>query len=109
VEVFYSGHFKKSAKRLAKRYKSLKKDLQRFVKSLEADPAQGARLAEGLYKVRVKNSDNNRGKSAGYRIITYAIVEDQILLVDIYAKSDMANISDEAIDLIVREYMAEED
>jgi len=107
VNVLYSDDFKKSAKKLAKRYKNFKKDLQLFVASLHDNSEQGSMLAEGLYKVRIKNSDNNKGKSAGYRIITYARIEDEIFLVDIYSKSEMENISDEAIDLIVKQYIKE--
>ena len=78
-----------------------------FVNSLESNPKQGTELAKGLYKVRLKNSDNNKGKSAGYRIITYTVVEDEILLVDIFSKSDMENITDTAIDVIVKQYKKE--
>lgn len=104
MNILYSDDFKKSAKNLGKRYKSFKKDLQLFVSNLDDNSEQGIKLAEGLYKVRIKNSDNNKGKSAGYRIITYACIEDEIFLVDIYSKSEMENISDEAIDLIVKQY-----
>ncbi|CAA6810716.1 MAG: Addiction module toxin RelE [uncultured Sulfurovum sp.] len=107
MDVLYSPTFKKSAKRLSKHYKSLKKDIQSFLDSLDDSPKQGSKLAEGLYKVRIKNSDNNKGKSAGYRIITYSMVDDEIFLVDIYSKSEMENIADEAIDMIVNEYKKE--
>ncbi|HFQ60693.1 MAG TPA: hypothetical protein ENK39_00140 [Epsilonproteobacteria bacterium] len=104
MKILYSGTFKKSAKKLSKHYKSFKKDLNLFITSLNDNPNQGTKLAQGLYKVRIKNSDNNKGKSAGYRIITYSIIEDEIFLVDIYSKSEMENISDVAIDMIVYEY-----
>jgi len=107
MKIQYSSSFKKSAKKLSKHYKSLKQDLQSFLASLDHNPSQGTKLAHGLYKVRIKNSDNNKGKSAGYRVITYSVIEDEILLVDIYAKSEMENISAEAIDLIVKEYKKE--
>ncbi len=104
VEILYSATFKKSAKKLSKHYKSFKKNLQSFLASLDDNSKQGTKLAQGLYKVRIKNSDNNKGKSAGYRIITYTAIEDEIFLVDIYSKSEMENISEEAIDMIVKEY-----
>lgn len=104
MEILYSTTFKKSAKKLSKHYKSFKKDLQSFLASLDDSPKQGTKLAQGLYKVRIRNSDNNKGKSAGYRIITYSIIEDEIFLVDIYSKSEMENIATEAIDLIVEQY-----
>ena len=104
MEILYSATFKKSAKKLSKHYKNFKKDLQSFLVSLDDSPKQGTKLAQGLYKVRIKNTDNNKGKSAGYRIITYSVIEDEIFLVDIYAKSEMENITTEAIDMIVKEY-----
>lgn len=107
MEILYSATFKKSAKKLSKHYKRFKKDLQFFLDSLDDSPKQGTKLAEGLYKVRIKNSDNNKGKSAGYRIVTYSIIEDEIFLVDIYSKSEMENILTEAIDMIVKEYKKE--
>ena len=105
MEILYSATFKKSAKKLSRHYKSFKKDLQSFLDSLDANPKQGTKLAHGVYKVRIRNTDNHKGKSAGYRIITYSIIEDEILLVDIYSKSEMENIADEAIDMIVNEYI----
>lgn len=107
MNILYSKNFKRSAKKLSKRYRSFKKDLQLFVLSLDDNLKQGIKLAEGLYKVRIKNSDNNKGKSAGYRIITYALIEDELFLVDIYSKSEMENIANEAIDLIVKQYKKE--
>ncbi|PHS34547.1 MAG: addiction module toxin RelE [Sulfurovum sp.] len=107
MDILYSTAFKKSAKKLAKRYKNFKKDFQLFLNSLEDTPKQGVELSKGLYKVRIKNSDNNKGKSAGYRIITYSVIEDEIFLVDIYTKSEMENITDAAIDIIVKQYNKE--
>lgn len=104
MHILYSDTFKKSAKKLSKHYKSFKKDLHVFIESLDTNPQQGSKLGEGLYKVRIKNSDNNKGKSAGYRIIIYSVIEEEVFLVDIYAKSEMENITDEAINLIVKEY-----
>ena len=107
MDILYSNEFKKSAKKLTKGYKSFKRDLQLFISSLEDNTKQGVEVAQGLYKIRIKNSDNNKGKSAGYRIVTYSIIEDEVFLVDIYSKSEMENIADEAIDLIVKQYKEE--
>ena len=107
MEVLYSDDFKKSAKRLSKRYKSLKADLKTFADSLDSNPRQGTELSSDIYKVRIKNSDNNKGKSAGYRIITYLITKNEILLVNIYSKNDIENISDEDIDMTIKQYKKE--
>jgi len=107
VEVLYSDDFKKSAKRLSKCYKSLKKDLKTFADSLYSDPRQGTELSVDIYKVRIKNSDNNKGKSAGYRIVTYLVTKNEILLVNIYSKNDIENISDADIDMTIKQYKKE--
>lgn len=104
MKILYSSDFIQSAKKLSKRYKSLKKDLKLFTDSLEADFRQGTELLPDVYKVRIKNSDNNKGKSSGYRIITYVIAENDILLVNIYSKNDMSNISDKEINMTIQQY-----
>jgi hypothetical protein len=106
VNIFYSIDFKKSVKKLSKRYKNIKKDLQEFVSSLEYIPRQGTELLSDVYKVRLKNSDN-KGKSSGYRVITYLITKDEILLVDIYTKNDTDNITDKEINIMIKEYKKE--
>ena len=107
MEVRYSDDFRKSAKKLAKRYKNLKNDLKIFTNSLIDNPRQGTELFMNVYKVRIKNSDNDKGKSAGYRMITYLITEDKILLVNMYSKSDISNVSDEDINMIIKQYKEE--
>ena len=107
MEVLYSTDFRKSAKKLAKRYKSLKNDLKTFTNSLEDNPRQGTELFTNVYKIRIKNSDNHKGKSAGYRIVTYLITKDEILLVNIYSKSDISNLSDEDINMTIKQYKQE--
>ena len=52
-------------------------------------------LENNTFKIRIKNSDNNKGKSAGYRIITYCINDkNEVSLVTIYSKAEKENILD---------------
>ena len=60
-------------------------------------------LEDIVYKVRVKNSDNQKGKSGGYRIIYYVRTQDEIRLLAMYAKSDQVNISDNSLRRILGE------
>ncbi len=46
-----------------------------------------------LYKVRAKNSDSQRGKSGGYRVIYYLRTKTKCILVTLYSKSDQGDIS----------------
>ena len=94
-KVIPTPEFIKNLKALKKRYKSIKKDILLISKKLEENPKIGTCLGNNIYKIRVKNSDNNKGKSAGYRVITYLIDEDlEIYLVTIYSKTDRENILD---------------
>jgi len=55
----------------------------------------GTKLGSNTFKIRVKNSNNNKGKSAGYRMITYCINEqNELFLVTIYSKTEKENILD---------------
>jgi mRNA-degrading endonuclease RelE of RelBE toxin-antitoxin system len=69
---------------------------------LEENPKLGTSLWHNVYKVRLKNSDINRGKSNGYRVITYLIDEDnEVRLITIYSKSERENILDFEIKEII--------
>ncbi len=54
-----------------------------------------------LFKVRVKNSDIQKGKSGGYRIIYYLKTEAQVLLVTLYSKSDKPDITADEVREII--------
>lgn len=90
--------FLREMKRLAKKYKSMKQDLQRLNDELLADPTCGVDLGEGFRKVRMAIASKNRGKSHGARVITYLYaineVEGNISLLSIYDKQEKDNISE---------------
>ncbi|MFT6221405.1 MAG: hypothetical protein ACJA0C_000808 [Candidatus Endobugula sp.] len=46
-----------------------------------------------MYKVRVNNSDNKKGKNGGYRVIYYLKRTDETKMLAMYAKSGQAEIS----------------
>jgi mRNA-degrading endonuclease RelE of RelBE toxin-antitoxin system len=87
VEVNLTPQFRKDLKNLAKRYRSIRKDLQPLIEELQSGNTPGDRL-EGLsyqvFKVRLKNSDIQKGKSAGYRVIYYLQTQTGVVLVTIY-------------------------
>ncbi|WP_245939826.1 type II toxin-antitoxin system RelE/ParE family toxin [Stenomitos frigidus] len=53
------------------------------------------------FKVRVKNSNIQKGKSAGYRIIYQVETPAKITLLTIYSKADQSNIDAKEIEQIV--------
>lgn len=93
-EVIPTPDFKKLFKKLAKKYPSLKSDLTQLVDKLEQEPDSGIYLGHNLYKIRMAISLKGKGKSAGARIITYMLSEqNELYLVHIYDKSQLDNIS----------------
>ena len=87
--------FDKQAKRLAKKYPSLKNDLALLLESLERDPKQGDALGNNFYKIRLAIASKGKGKSGGARVITYVkVIGSTIFLMSIYDKGDKSTISE---------------
>ena len=96
-KVVYSSVFVRKAKDLKKKHSSLTSDLELLEKSLIDNPKQGSDLGGGLYKVRLAIKSKGKGKSGGYRVITYLLnqSEDDIFInmVTLYDKSEEDSIS----------------
>jgi hypothetical protein len=94
--------FERKLKRLAKKYKSLTKDLAEVFDSLSENPRLGTPLGKDCYKIRIAITSKGKGKSGGARIITYVrIVKNTVFLMDIYDKSEQANISDKELHQLI--------
>jgi len=82
-------NFEKEAKPLIKKYPSFKNDLASLINDLELNPELGISLGHNLYKIRLAISSKGRGKSGGARIITYVVLENEIVhLLSIYDKAE---------------------
>jgi hypothetical protein len=93
--------FDKQAKRLSKKYPSLKYDLEELVTTLITDPQQGKALGNNFYKIRLSITSKGKGKSGGARIITYIkIVETTVFMTSIYDKSEKNSITDKELEQI---------
>ncbi|MEJ2468752.1 MAG: type II toxin-antitoxin system RelE/ParE family toxin [Campylobacterales bacterium] len=103
--IEYSDHFLQEAKKLSKKYKHLKSDLKEAVEEIEALKDMGTPLGYGLYKKRVPNSSIPTGKSGGFRIIIYQKVEDRVVLISIYSKTQKETLSDEELKALLKAYM----
>ena len=78
-KVIPTPEFIKNLKALKKKYKNIKNDVLELANKLEINPTMGTELGNNPFKIRIKNSDNNKGKSAGYRLISYlAVVENEL-------------------------------
>lgn len=96
-----TGLFEKEFKKLTKRYKSAKEDVQIAVQSIIENPNQGIYIGNNCYKIKV--AIKNKGKSGGARLITRVLIsESSIYLLSIYDKSDKENISNKEIDDLLK-------
>lgn len=61
-------------------------------------------IGYSVFKVRVKNSDNQKGKSGGYRLVYYLKTSVNVLLLTIYSKSEQDDVAAEDLRMIIEEY-----
>ena len=52
----------------------------------------------------MKNSDNQKGKSGGYRLVYYLKTSVNVLLLTIYSKSEQDDVAAEDLRMIIEEY-----
>lgn len=101
----YTPEFLKSAKILAKRYRSFADDLKNLCDEIINNPSAGNDLGNGIRKLRMAIRSKGKGKSGGARVITLtAIIEEtqsKVTFLYVYDKSDMANISANKIRQII--------
>ena len=103
--IEYADNFLKEAKQLSKKFKLLKSDLKQAVDEIETKNDLGVQLGFNLFKKRVKNSSIPTGKSGGFRVIIYQQIENKIVLISIYSKTEKENLSDEELSEIIKQYM----
>ncbi len=91
-------NFQKEAKRLIKKYHSLKEDLTLLNNSLSENPEQGKPLGNNCYKIRLVIKSKNKGKSGGARVISFVYaIKKEVFLISIYDKSEKNTILDNEI------------
>lgn len=97
-DILRTEAFTKHLKQLSKKYPSLKNEYTDLLDSLQQNLSLGTALGKDCYKIRMKISSKNTGKSGGARVITYVKIElSRITLLDIYDKSEKANITDKEL------------
>jgi len=109
INIDLTPEYKSSLKNLAKKYRNIRTDIQSLISELQRGNLLGDRLAGFgsdlyIYKVRARNSDIKKGKSAGYRLIYLVESETSILLLIIYNKSEQADIEVDEIQSILDDF-----
>ncbi|MBN2728573.1 MAG: addiction module toxin RelE [Bacteroidales bacterium] len=96
--------FETQAKRLVKKYPSLKEELITLINALKENPKQGVSLKHNCYKIRLSFRSKGTGKSGGARIITHVVYKKtSVYLLNIYDKSHKNSITDKELKELINE------
>lgn len=102
-KIELSANFKKEAKKLTKKFPSLKQELTTLFTELETNPTMGTPLGNDIYKIRLAIASKNKGKSGGARVLSFLkITATTVLLFSIYNKGDIDNLSDKEIQNLIK-------
>ena len=102
--VELSDNFKKEAKRLAKKYRSLKSEIADLIAELETNPTKGTPLGNDIYKIRFAIASKGKGKSGGARVMTLVkVIDTMVILFSIYNKGEKDSISDKEIQALIND------
>ena len=105
-KIELSANFKKEAKKLTKKYPSLKTELAALFTALEDNPTIGTPMGNDIYKIRLSIASKNKGKSGGARVMSFVkVIDTTVLLFSIYNKGDKDSISDKEIEALLKEYL----
>ncbi|MCF6175541.1 MAG: type II toxin-antitoxin system RelE/ParE family toxin [Victivallaceae bacterium] len=104
AKIIATDNFQKEAKRLLKKYNSLKDELTHLAEQLTEQPTFGIHLGSSCYKIRIAVRSKGKGKSGGARIITtYKITNNIVYLLSIYDKSEFDTISDKNLKRLIKD------
>lgn len=105
VEIRLTPEFQRKLKNLVKKYRQVPTDLQPVLEQLQLGEFLGDQIpsiGSLVMKVRIRNSDTQKGKSGGYRLIYWISSTKLIVLLDIYSKSDREDIEIDEIRQIIK-------
>ena len=110
ISIRFSPEFEKQLYKLSKRYRKIRDDIQPVILQLQGceiigDLLVGLGEEYQVYKVRVKNSNIQKGKSGGYRLIYYLQTATSIILLTVYSKCDQEDIAVTVIQGIIEQVM----
>lgn len=95
--------FRQDFKTLRKKYPSLITDVDNLANELIANPTLGEPLGKNMYKIRLKIASKKTGKSGGGRVISLVELRDEeVWLLTMYDKSDIASINDAFLDDLIK-------
>ncbi len=113
IQIDFTPEFKRKLGLLAKRYRNIRSDILSVIDQLQIGNFVGARISGVgfnyvVFKVRIKNSNIQKGKSAGYRLIYQIESTTSVLLLAIYSKSDQQDMALSEISNILDDFYRED-
>lgn len=106
VCISFTFEFKRNLRALAKKYRSIRSDSQPLIDQLLAGKLPGDQvpgIGLTIFKVRLQNSDIQKGKRSGYRCIYYFKTKNDIILVTVYSKSEQSDVTASKLQSILQE------
>jgi len=95
-KVYRTSIFEADFKHFVKKFVTLPSEIKQLEEALIKQPNIGSPLGGGVYKVRMACESKGKGKSGGFRVITYLVEEREdgtdIYLITMYDKSEEDSI-----------------
>ena len=105
-KIELTDNFKKEAKKLIKKYASLRTEIEELGKDLAENPTTGTPLGNDVYKIRLAIVSKNKGKSGGARVISFVkIIDETVFLLSIYNKGEKDTITNKEIEALLEGYI----
>jgi mRNA-degrading endonuclease RelE of RelBE toxin-antitoxin system len=107
IQVEASPTFNRNLRALTKKYRNIQNDIKPVIEQLEQGALSGDQIpgvGYAVFKLRVRNSDTQKGKSGGYRLIYYVKTATGIILLTVYAKTEQVDITTNDIQNIITKY-----
>ena len=105
-KVELTDNFIKEAKKLIKKYASLRTEIINLGKLLSENPKSGTPIGNDVYKIRIAIASKNKGKSGGARVISYVkIINETVYLLTIYNKGKKDSISEKEIADLLKDFL----
>ncbi len=96
-------NFIKNLKRLSKKHRSIKEEVNALGKLLKSNPTMREEIIEHCFKICISITSKNKGKIGGARIITHVYVSNEtVFLLSIYDKGEQQDISTNEIKTLLR-------
>ena len=108
-KVYRTSIFDADYKRFVKKFVSLPSEIRQLEETLVKQPDIGTSIGGGIYKIRVACEAKGKGKSGGFRVITYLVDErvdgTDIYLITMYDKSEDSSIKTSQLKKIIKKIL----